>query len=165
MGKGDSLVVDMSEARVRAAGTDRAVIEQYLKRGVTVRSLPSLHAKVFVLGDAAVVGSMNVSPWSRDRLTEAGILTTEPAIVDSALRFVIDLASQLDQSIRDTLRGAKSCLNGTLGSLEHTFRTARLCCMSSEPLGQLGIGFKREFGASKLRSWLRTDGAAGALAR
>ena len=38
-------------------------------------------------------------------------------------------------------------------------------CMSSEPLGQLGIGFKREFGPSKLRSWLRTDGAAGTLAR
>lgn len=96
MGKGDTLVVDMSEARVRAGGTDPAVIEEYLRRGVTVRSLPSLHAKVFVLDDTAVVGSMNVSSWSRDRLTEAGILTTEPAVVDSARQFVIELASQLD---------------------------------------------------------------------
>jgi len=96
MDKGDTLVVDMSEARVRAGGTDPAVIEQYLKRGVTVHSLPSLHAKGFVLDDTAVVGSMNVSSWSRDRLTEAGILTTEPAVVDSARQFVTSLASQLD---------------------------------------------------------------------
>src|SRR5271156_3258262 len=56
LSKNDVLVVDVSKARVKAGGTDPAVIALYLKRGVNVSNLPSLHAKVFVFDETAIVG-------------------------------------------------------------------------------------------------------------
>jgi hypothetical protein len=38
-------------------------------------------------------------------------------------------------------------------------------CMSSEPFGQVSNRFKRGSGSSELKLWLRTDDAAGVVAR
>jgi hypothetical protein len=95
LGKGDILVVDMSEARVKAGGTNPSLIKEYLDKGVEVYSLRRLHAKVFVFDQTAVIGSTNVSSHSRDVLTEAALLTTEPSIVEGCRLFVQDLASSL----------------------------------------------------------------------
>jgi phosphatidylserine/phosphatidylglycerophosphate/cardiolipin synthase-like enzyme len=57
-----------------------------------VYSFQGLHAKVFVFDQAAVVGSTNVSKHSRDNLTEAALLTTDPDAVNSARDFVNALA-------------------------------------------------------------------------
>ena len=44
LAKGDVLIVDMSEARVKVGATDPALIRQYMDKGVAVYSLQRLHA-------------------------------------------------------------------------------------------------------------------------
>lgn len=64
---------------------------KYVKAGVEVHSAANLHAKVFVLGRTAIVGSSNVSAASENSLVEAGIETTDPQVVAKCKRFVEDL--------------------------------------------------------------------------
>lgn len=86
--KGSRLVVDASERAVASGQTCPAELRKLLKRGVRVFSIPNLHAKVFVLGRAAFIGSANVSNRSASQLVEAVIRTTEVSVVRSARDFV-----------------------------------------------------------------------------
>jgi len=86
--KGSRLVVDASERTVGSGLTCPADLLKRLKKGVAVYSVPNLHAKVFVLGRAAYIGSANASRHSASRLVEAVIRTTEPSAVRAARRFV-----------------------------------------------------------------------------
>lgn len=86
--KGSRLVVDASERSVASGQTCPAELIKLVKRGVAVYSVPNLHAKVFVLGRAAYVGSANVSSSSASCLVEAVIRTTESNTVFSARLFV-----------------------------------------------------------------------------
>ena len=103
LAKGDLLVVDMSEARVKVGATDPTLIREYMDKGVTVYSFQRLHAKVFVFDRTAVIGSTNVSKYSRVDLTEAAILTTDPRIVEECRNFIEGLASRLEPVDRDYL--------------------------------------------------------------
>ncbi len=78
LARGDVLIVDMSQPRVKCGATDQTLIEEYMDKGVAVYSSSHLHAKVFVFDNLAVVGSTNVSKYSEKDLTEAAILTAEP---------------------------------------------------------------------------------------
>lgn len=84
------LVVDASERAVASGQTCPADLSKLVKRGVKVYSVPNLHAKVFVIGRAAYIGSANVSNRSASQLVEAVIRTTEPSAVRSAREFVRD---------------------------------------------------------------------------
>ena len=84
------LVVDASERAVASGQTCPADLSKLGKRGVKVYSVPNLHAKVFVLGSAAFIGSANVSNRSASQLVEAVIRTTEPSAVRDARKFVRD---------------------------------------------------------------------------
>ena len=86
--KGSRLVVDASERSVASGQTCPADLIILLKRGVTVYSVANLHAKVFVLGRAAYIGSANVSSRSASHLVEAVIRTTEVEVVSAARQFV-----------------------------------------------------------------------------
>jgi hypothetical protein len=86
--KGSRLVVDASERAVASGQTSPADLSKLLKRGVIVYSVPNLHAKVFVLGNAAYIGSTNVSGRSESHLVEAAIRTTDPSAVLAARKFV-----------------------------------------------------------------------------
>jgi hypothetical protein len=86
--RGTRLVVDASERSVKSGQTDPNELLYFINRGVAVHSVENLHAKVFVFGKTAVVGSMNVSRRSADLLQEAGVLTTDPALVAEARGFV-----------------------------------------------------------------------------
>lgn len=86
--KGSRLVVDASERAVASGQTCPTDLLKLVKRGVAVYSVPNLHAKVFVLGRAAYVGSTNVSNRSAGQLVEAVILTTDPGVVREAREFV-----------------------------------------------------------------------------
>lgn len=90
LGEGSRLVVDASERAVASGQTCPAELMKLAKHGVTVYSVPNLHAKVFVLGHAAFVGSANVSRRSAAQLVEAVIRTTEPQAVRAARKFVQD---------------------------------------------------------------------------
>src|SRR2546425_10788135 len=61
LNKGDMLVVDMSVRAAKSSQTDPREVRKYKEKGVKVYSCQNLHAKVFVLGKKAVVGSSNVS--------------------------------------------------------------------------------------------------------
>ncbi len=86
--KGSRLVVDASERAVASGQTCPADLSKLLKRGVTIYSVPNLHAKVFVVGSAAYIGSTNVSGRSESHLVEAAIRTTESGAVQAARKFV-----------------------------------------------------------------------------
>lgn len=84
--KGSRLVVDASERAVASGQTCPADLIKL--RSVAKYSVPNLHAKVFVLGSAAYIGSANVSRHSASQLVEAVIRTTEPGAVRAARSFV-----------------------------------------------------------------------------
>lgn len=88
--RGSRLVVDASEHAVRSGQTHPNSLLALLKKGVRVYSVSNLHAKVFVFGNRAYVGSANVSRRSEKVLIEAVIETTEPGTVAAARKFVRD---------------------------------------------------------------------------
>lgn len=92
--KGDFLVVDMSTRAAKSSQTDPREVRKFKTKGVDVYSCQNLHAKVFVFDNQAVVSSANVSQRSKNFLCEAGIVTTDPVVVDSARRFVESIDSE-----------------------------------------------------------------------
>jgi len=90
--RGSLLVVDASLPAVKSGQTDPNELEKFRKRGVRVFSAADLHAKVFVFGETAYVGSTNVSANSANIYSEASIRTTQAAAVASARQFVRALA-------------------------------------------------------------------------
>lgn len=96
LGKGDTLIVDLSDGPVKSGSTDPSVIRRYFHKGVNVFSYRGLHAKVFIFDNTAVIGSTNVSSNSRDKLTEAAVITSDPGIVRRCLQFVEGLREELD---------------------------------------------------------------------
>ena len=91
LSEGSRLVVDASEAAVTSGQTCPADLAKLLDRGVTIHSVPNLHAKVFVLGKTAYVGSANVSASSASRLLEAVVISTDVGFVRGARKFVRSL--------------------------------------------------------------------------
>ncbi|MCI0390522.1 MAG: phospholipase D family protein [Acidobacteria bacterium] len=89
--EGSKLVVDASERAVSAGQTCPKDLLALLKRGVRVFSVPNLHAKVYVVGRSAYIGSANVSNYSAKQLLEAMSNTTAPKVVTAARQFVRDL--------------------------------------------------------------------------
>ena len=86
--RGSRLVVDASEKAVKAGQTSPAELAKLVRRGVRVYSVADLHAKVFVFGRTAYVGSTNVSRLSANKLVEATIKTTDPDTVRKARLFI-----------------------------------------------------------------------------
>lgn len=91
---GSVLVVDFSEAAVRTGRVSPKEIQILLKRGVEVHSVTNLHAKVFVVGDTAFIGSTNVSRYSANTLIEAVVRSTARQLVGKAKTFVKSLRGE-----------------------------------------------------------------------
>jgi hypothetical protein len=91
---GSVLVVDLSEAAVRAGQTCPAEVMKLMRAGVEVHSCANLHAKVFVFPRRAVVGSNNASQHSETALVEAAVETTDPEAVGQAREFVTSLRGE-----------------------------------------------------------------------
>lgn len=87
---GSRLVVDAGEHAVKSGQTCPADLIKLQNRGVIIYSSSNLHAKVFVLGDAAYIGSANVSSRSASQLIEAVIRTTDTTTVNASRKFVVD---------------------------------------------------------------------------
>lgn len=88
---GSRLVVDASKRTIKAGMTNPFELEKFYRKGVKVYSCNNLHAKVFVFGSVAFVGSANVSRNSRDVLTEAILRTEARSVVSDAEAFVRQL--------------------------------------------------------------------------
>jgi hypothetical protein len=87
---GSHLVVDASDAAVKAGQTYPWSLAKLQNTGVLIYSRAGLHAKVFVFGNVAYVGSTNVSKKSSGHLIEALVFTKERTVVASARQFVRD---------------------------------------------------------------------------
>ena len=95
--RGDTLIVDASREAIQSGQTSAKLLLAAKRKKCNVLSLPSLHAKVSILGDVVVVGSANASPNSQKRLTEAALLTDDPATVSSAKAFVYALSQYAER--------------------------------------------------------------------
>lgn len=84
LGKGDSLLVDMSKKAVGSGQTDPNEIDRYLERGVRVFTCSNLHAKTYVFDNELVVASANVSKHSRETLIESGVLCQDKVMASRA---------------------------------------------------------------------------------
>jgi hypothetical protein len=88
LNRGSYLVVDASDIAVKSGQTCPASLRVLLKKGVRIYSSERLHAKVFVFGKAAFVGSANVSTNSQKALFEAVIRTKNQRTVTLVRQFV-----------------------------------------------------------------------------
>jgi hypothetical protein len=89
---GSVLVVDFSRSTVGQGLVSPSEIIEYLDNSVAVHHQPSLHAKVFVFGDTAIIGSANISDNSETNLVEAAVETSDPRTVKAARTFVRRMA-------------------------------------------------------------------------
>ena len=89
--EGSLLVVKFDREAIGSGQVDPREIVKAIKRGVRVHSCSNLHAKVYVFGNTAVIGSANVSRHSESNLLEACVETTERKVVSSAKRFIRSL--------------------------------------------------------------------------
>lgn len=85
------LVIKFDREAVGAGQVDPREVVKAIKGGVEIHACANLHAKVFVFGDTAVIGSSNVSRNSDRHLLEACVETTEKKVVASAKRFIRSL--------------------------------------------------------------------------
>ncbi len=89
---GSRIIVDASDAAVKAGVTCPAELLKYPK-GVQIYSRPGLHAKVFVFGKRAFIGSANNSASSSNLLAEAVVVTSDRDLVADARIFVRESAT------------------------------------------------------------------------
>ena len=108
--KGSILVVDASDKAVKSGQTNPAELIKLREDGVRIFSMSNLHAKVFVFGEVAFVGSTNVSENSEDVYSEASIRSSQTSVVSSARQFVRTLAVNEigPQKLEALLRAYKS---------------------------------------------------------
>lgn len=89
--RGSRLVVDASDRAVSSGQTNPSDLLAMMKRGVQVFTVPNLHAKVYVLGRNALIGSANVSNHSATQLLEALLHTTDAKIIASTRKYIRSL--------------------------------------------------------------------------
>ena len=105
--RGDLLVCNASKAAVMQGSTSALALETYSKRGVLIFSQPRLHGKVVCLSKRAFVGSANISSRAKNDLYEAVIETTNEKLVNSARKFVLDLATEYHQLTKSEVKDLK----------------------------------------------------------
>lgn len=93
--RGDVLITKFDLAAVRAGLVNPREVVAFIKRGVEVHSVANLHAKVYVFGRTAFVGSANVSASSEDSLIEAGCQVTSHDVVAECRTFVQSLRGEI----------------------------------------------------------------------
>jgi hypothetical protein len=93
-GAGDVLIADASDHAISSGDTSAAVLARAARRGAELFSLPNLHAKIMLLGGAAVIGSANVSESSATSMIEAALVTDDPSAVGMATALIVRLKEQ-----------------------------------------------------------------------
>jgi hypothetical protein len=92
--KGDTLVVNMGMQTVKQGITSPKEVQRLMKRGVSVFSRTTLHAKFFICDKSLIVGSANISNNSQNVLDEAGSVTNCPQAVRRADDFFDKLCTE-----------------------------------------------------------------------
>ncbi|MSQ73567.1 MAG: hypothetical protein EXR27_20165 [Betaproteobacteria bacterium] len=99
-GAGDLLVVDASDHAIKSGATASAILRAAHGRGAQLFHCPGLHAKMLLLGDAAVIGSANISAASVNQKIEAALITDDQATA-AMMRALIEKIASESQEIDD----------------------------------------------------------------
>jgi len=89
---GSLLVVDASDASVKAGRTCPSELRKLMAEGVRIHTVANLHAKVLVTPSIVFVGSTNVSRNSRDHLLEAVISCSDKRLIAGCRAWVRSLS-------------------------------------------------------------------------
>jgi len=106
--RGSVLVVRADPATIKNGLTNPFELAELVDRGVQVHSLRNLHAKIYVAGGKAIIGSMNASSQSfNGKLAEAALETRAVRSVAAAKRAVLGWAIEpaLDPTDLEKLKG------------------------------------------------------------
>ena len=93
--EGDTLLVNAGDAAVRSGQTNPQGLRELLNKGVQLYSLGNLHAKIYVIGSVAFIGSVNASAHSSDVLEEAVVRIRDPKVVREAREHIQNLPKEL----------------------------------------------------------------------
>jgi PLD-like domain len=156
-------VVDASEHAVKKGQTHPADLKRLQKDGVVIFSSSSLHAKVFVFGSVAFIGSTNASQRSSRILTEAIVKTPDRAVVRSAKAFVKGLC--LDEMGPDRLTKLQKLYRppqvpGGGGAPFERFRARVAAEIEAEELATIEpdlIGLPPDYAAQIVLQWEMSD--------
>jgi hypothetical protein len=96
----DILVIDASDESIKTGQTSAKALRRAHDAGARVFCCPSLHAKIYVLGQKIFVGSANSSTSSRNRLVECLAWSDDPHVVAEGVSF-IELLSQKTEAINE----------------------------------------------------------------
>lgn len=102
--KSDTLIVDASDNAIRTGQTSAPLLEKAFKAGAELYNNPTLHSKVFVFEQTAVIGSANASEYSRNHLFEAGVITDMSSVVSAARAYIESLKRRSEKIDRDFVR-------------------------------------------------------------
>ncbi|MEU8298937.1 hypothetical protein AB0C04_16835 [Micromonospora sp. NPDC048909] len=92
--EGDLIVVNGSRNALASGATSARLLRSWYEQGVLLFAHETLHAKVFVIGRTAFVGSANLSLRAHaDCTVEAAIQSTDAAIVVGAREFIDEMAA------------------------------------------------------------------------
>ena len=131
---GSILVVDASEASIRAGQTAPSELKLLAKKGVKIYSRPGLHAKVYVLGDKLFIGSANASNNSSENLIEAMYMTSDREAIREAKSFINTLCvSPVGPEELDQLCSIYSPQARKGSSSKAPIRIERLCLINYTP--------------------------------
>lgn len=106
LGKGDALICDASDERIKTGATSAKVLYELAVAGVAVHRAPSLHAKLVRMPSAVLVGSSNMTA-NTIKLQEASLLSEDPAVLtqaDKVLQALLDAPGTRRLSMRDVKR-------------------------------------------------------------
>lgn len=92
--KGDTLIVNASTYAVANGETDAKLLRTLYKKGVHVYDCTSLHAKVLLFDNLAIIGSGNMSNWSASGLVEAGVITDHKSTTAGVASIIQQLLPQ-----------------------------------------------------------------------
>jgi hypothetical protein len=92
---GSCLIVKFDRQSVQAGQVNPREIVHLIKRGVEVHACANLHAKVFVFGNVAIVGSANVSDSSANHLVEACVELHSRAFAGTCEKFMQSLCGDI----------------------------------------------------------------------
>jgi hypothetical protein len=88
LAKGDLLVVDASDGKIKSGSTSAVLLEKLDARGVEIWSRPGLHAKVICLDETVIIGSANMSSNAEAKYRiELSMVTVDPGILAAVEAF------------------------------------------------------------------------------
>jgi hypothetical protein len=102
--KSDILIMNASDSAIGSGQTSAAVLRKAFDAGAELFNNPNVHAKVLVFDRTALVGSANLSRFSRDYLYEVAVETDHPAVVGPALKHIDSLKNESERIDEEFIR-------------------------------------------------------------